>query len=115
MAYHAGLAAEGIVERHYVTRGLTLLKRRWRGPGGEIDLIFADGDAIIFVEVKASRTLAQAAERVTLRQANRIAISATAFLDTQPMGGLTDMRMDVALVDRTGAVDIVENAFADYW
>lgn len=115
MAYHSGLAAEAIVERHYVSRGLTVLERRWRGPAGEIDLIFADGDAVVFVEVKAAKTFDQAAERVTLRQANRIAISAMVFLDTRPMGSLTDMRMDVALVDRTGAVDIRENAIADYW
>ncbi len=115
MAYHSGLAAEAAVERLYLSRGLTLLERRWRGPAGEIDLIFAEGDAVVFVEVKAAKTFAQAAERVTLRQANRIATSAMAYLDTRPMGSLTDMRMDVALVDRTGAVDIRENAFADFW
>lgn len=115
MAYHSGLAAESSVERHYLAQGLTLLERRWRGAAGEIDLIFADGDGVIFVEVKAAATFAQAADRVTRRQASRIATSAMIYLDTRPMGSLTDMRIDVALVDRSGAVEVRENAFADYW
>lgn len=114
-AYHAGLAAEDSVERHYVDRGLRPLARRWRGPGGEIDLILLDGDAVVFVEVKKAASFDQAALRVRPRQAQRIWASALAYLDHMPRGSLTDMRIDVALVDQVGAVQVLENAFADFW
>lgn len=115
LAYHSGLAAENSVELTYLANGMNLLCRRWRGPGGEIDLIFADGARIVFVEVKKARTFAHAAERISPRQAGRIATSAMAFLEGRPAGSLTDMRIDVALVDQVGAVEVVENAFSGYW
>lgn len=114
LAYLTGLAGESAVERACLTRGMRVLERRWRGPGGEIDLILADGDQVVFVEVKAAASFAAAAERISGRQAARIATSAEAYLARCPAGALTDMRIDVALVDRHGAVEIVENAFAGF-
>ena len=52
MAYHAGLAAEGRIAQDYARRGFPLANQRWRGRGGEIDLIVRDGEGFIFVEVK---------------------------------------------------------------
>ena len=72
-AYHGGLAAEGAVERQYCRAGYDLLARRWRGAGGEIDLVFgANGAFFVFVEVKKSTTFHAAAARVTTRQQERI-------------------------------------------
>ena len=85
--------------------------RRWRGQGGEIDLILRDGDGLIFVEVKQSRCLARAAESLSHRQMQRICASAEEFLGTQPRGSLTDVRFDLALVDQRGDMQIIENAF----
>jgi len=110
--YHAGASAEDIVARHYAARGATLAARRWRGQGGEIDLILREGARVVFVEVKASRSFARAAERITPRQARRIMAAAQEFLEGEPGGQLTDIRFDVALVDGVGRVEIVENAFA---
>lgn len=108
--YYAGLSAEHTAERHYRRRGARVLERRWRGPGGEIDLILSEGARVVFVEVKKSKTHAQAAQRVTRRQMARILASAEAYLDQCPNGSLTEVRVDVALVDRHGALDIIENA-----
>ncbi|MFC3118369.1 hypothetical protein ACFOHS_09490 [Jhaorihella thermophila] len=41
----------------------------------------------------------------------RICASAAQFLDGEPDGQLTNVRFDVALVDRSGAFEIIENAF----
>lgn len=110
--YQAGLAAEGIVERHYVSLGATLIAQRWRGKhGGEIDLIFRHGDRLIFVEVKKSKSHASAASRITRVQMARIMTSATEFLD----GKRAPMRIDVALVDGIGAVKVIENAPMGMW
>lgn len=65
----------------------------------EIDLILRDGAALIFVEVKQSRSFARAAESLSARQMQRIYRSAEEFLAGEPAGSLTEVRFDVALVD----------------
>lgn len=111
-AYHAGIAAENSVEAAYLNRGMRIAARRFRNPGGEIDLIFRDGDEVVFVEVKQARTLAYAAERVTPRQQGRLMAGAAVFLAGEPRGELTPCRFDIALVDGTGQIEILENALA---
>jgi putative endonuclease len=111
MAHARGLAAEGQVETRYLKRGATLLHRRWRGQGGEIDLVLKDGDTVVFVEVKSSKTHAQAADMLRPRQVERLCLAAEEFLGTQPQGSLTPMRIDVALLDQDGRIDLIENAF----
>lgn len=110
-AYHAGAAAEEIVATRYARCGSPILAKRWRGSSGEIDLVARDGDSIIFIEVKKSRSHAQAATRLTRRQMDRIYGAGSGFLATQPRGQLTDVRFDLALVDDQGRVDVIENAF----
>ena len=110
-AYHSGVAAENTVARVYETRGCSIAHTRWRGRGGEIDLIVRDGATVVFVEVKTSKSFAQAAERVSARQIQRIRNSAADFLGSEPSGSLTDARFDVALVDHAGMVQVIENAF----
>ncbi|MCD1627192.1 YraN family protein [Seohaeicola saemankumensis] len=112
-SYLAGLAAEGTVERHYIARGLSLLARRWRGARAEIDLIFADGAAIVFVEVKKSRCFETALLSLGSAQRRRIMLAATEFLGRTVSGQLTDMRFDLAMVNDIGALEILENAFGE--
>lgn len=112
VSYHGGLSAEAAVARHYARSGRPIIAQRWRGPGGEIDLIAREGEKVIFIEVKKSRTVAQAAARLSQRQIERIFASAQAFLSGEPAGQLTDMRFDVALVDGVGRIEVIENAFA---
>jgi putative endonuclease len=110
VSYHAGLAAEDQVARHYTSRGFPVAAHRWRGTGGEIDLITRDGDMVVFVEVKKSRNHARAAERLSHRQIQRLFDAAGEFLAGCPDGLNTPTRFDVALVDGIGRVHIVENA-----
>lgn len=111
VAFHSGMAAEESVARRYLAEGMDERARRWRGPGGEIDLILGDGERLIFVEVKKARDFAAAAARVTQRQQRRIYASAGAYLADMPKGQDTEARFDVALVDCNGEVEILENAF----
>lgn len=113
--YHAGLAAEESVARDYTRRGNHIAQRRWRGAGGEVDLIMRDGDTVVFVEVKKSRSMARAANRLNRRQMDRLCAAATEFIADEPRGQLTDVRFDLALVDGQGAVQVIENAFGDGW
>jgi putative endonuclease len=111
--YHAGLAAEDIVARDYARRGHAVARRRWRGQAGEIDLILRGDDCVIFVEVKKSSSFRAAATRVSRRQMDRLCAAASEFLAGEPDGQMTDMRFDVAMVDASGAVQIIENAFME--
>ena len=111
-SYHAGLAAESMVQRHYERSGRTVCAKRWRGRAGEIDLIARDGAQVIFIEVKQSKTHAQAALHLTPRQMARIYGAASEFISGEPAGQCTDVRFDVALVDGMGRIEILENAFA---
>ena len=111
MAYHAGAAAEQSVRLQYQRQGAQFLFGRWRGGGGEIDLIMQDGDELAFIEVKQARTHAIAVERITARQCARIRSSATAFLATLPDGQQRFCRFDVALVDQYGQVELIRSAW----
>ena len=113
--YLAGLAAEDQVVDHYARRAHTLAARRWRGTGGEIDVVMRHADTIVFVEVKRARSCASARYRLTRRQMDRIVAAGSEFLAGEPMGQLTDVRFDLAVVDGQGHIEIIENAFAENW
>ena len=111
MAYHSGVAAENCIAKDYERRGFEVALKRWRGVAGEVDLIVRDGAALIFVEVKKARDFAVAAGSLSARQMQRLCRAAEEFLASEPMGNLTEVRFDVALVDCHGQTQIIENAF----
>ena len=111
-SYHAGRAAEEIVARLYETGGYRVLARRWRGQGGEIDVIVARAAETVFVEVKSSATHDAAAWRVSPRQVRRLFDAAAEYMGALPDGQDSAVRFDVALVDGAGRVEIVENALS---
>ena len=112
VSHHAGRCAEAAVARHYETSGRAIAAERWRCPYGEIDLIARDGDEVIFVEVKQSRSHAEAALHLTAQQIGRIVSAASVFLGGEPLGQLTPVRFDLATVDGTGRIEVLEGAFA---
>lgn len=112
VSYLKGQAAEAQVEGVYARKGAKTLARRWRGEFGELDLIVRDGEEVVFVEVKASRTIDRALESLSRRQITRILDSAATYVGTLSTGSLTNMRFDVAAMDATGRIEIVENALA---
>lgn len=112
--FHAGLAAEECVARQYRTQGAKVAATRWRGKNGEIDLVVTDGKETVFVEVKRARNFVRAAQSLGSRQIRRICDAALEYVDRLPMGTLTPMRFDVALVDASGRVRIIPNAFGSW-
>lgn len=111
MAYQSGRLAEMAAADRYLAAGYKLVAKRWRGKAGEIDMILKQGTQFVFVEVKSSRDFARAAERISRRQMDRICMAACEFCGTLPTGQTTKMRMDAALVDQFGRVEIIEGAF----
>lgn len=111
-AYYAGLAAEDQVAKHYERLGAEVLDTRWRGEGGEIDLILRLAGIAIFVEVKKSRDMTSAADMLSATQVTRIMVAAGEYMAVK--GLLGDMRVDAALVDQQGAVEVIENITLDF-
>lgn len=110
-AFHAGWSAEEQVARHYDGMGETVCQRRWRGSAGEIDLVARNGDRVIFVEVKQSHSHDAALARLGPRQMQRIWNAASEFLAGEPRGQLTEVRLDIALVDGIGRVKVIRDAW----
>ncbi len=112
VSYRAGQAAEAGVAALYRRQGRPVLAERWRGSGGEIDLVVRDGQELVFVEVKRSRSFARAAERISRAQIGRLFATASEYLAGEPGGQATPVRFDLALVDGLGRIEVLENAFA---
>jgi len=51
-----GKRAEEQVAADYAARGYEVLHRRWRGGGGELDLVCRDSEHLVVVEIKAARS-----------------------------------------------------------
>ncbi|MCP4923579.1 MAG: YraN family protein [bacterium] len=53
-------------------KGYRLLKRRWRTPVGEIDLLMKKGNILAIIEVKYRQTYTQAVESIHPHQQRRL-------------------------------------------
>lgn len=97
-AFTRGVDAEEAAARLLAGKGFSILARRVRTPGGEIDLVARREALVVFVEVKARAGLVAAAESVLLRQRRRIAAAAEIYLAQHPELAGLDARLDVILV-----------------
>jgi putative endonuclease len=97
-AFRLGVSAENRAAILLAAKGYRTIARRWKSPVGEIDLVVRRGRLIAFVEVKARKALAEAAESVLLRQRRRIVAAAEAWLAAHPEHAGYDIRFDAVLV-----------------
>lgn len=110
-----GRSAEAQTARWYQARGGRVLAERARTEGGELDLVVAMGDVIVFVEVKGRRTIEAALAAVTPKKTRRLMQAAACFAAEKGASD-AEMRFDVAALDRSGHLQVVENAlWADGW
>lgn len=105
--FHSGIAAEELAARDYRLCGGRIRATRWRCREGELDLVVDLPDEIVFVEVKARRSHDPGA--VTDRQWARIGAAAVRYL-AEETDGSRPCRFDLALVDRHGGLERIENA-----
>lgn len=110
-AYRWGLSAESLAALSLRLRGWRILKRRYKTPAGEIDLIAKRRKTVIFVEVKARRSLAAALEAVTPAARRRIIRAAKIFVAEHPKAGFFTLRFDVVVVRPWRWPSHIENAF----
>ncbi len=110
-SYLKGVAAEAAVARAYQDSGFEVVAKRWKTRDGEVDLVARHQEKYYFVEVKCGRTIERAAERITLRQQERIQRAALGYLADQAKTIAVDCRFDAAMVDATGRVRVLPGAF----
>jgi putative endonuclease len=111
-----GVTGEGAALRAYRSRGYRLVARNWRCRAGELDLVLARGETIVFCEVKTrtGSSFGGGYEAVTWSKRRKLRQLAELFLAT---GGIHPraVRFDVASVLlRTGdvpEVEVFEDAF----
>jgi putative endonuclease len=108
-------AGEWAAWEAYRRRGYRLVARNWRCPIGELDLVVARDDVLVFCEVKAraSALLGAPHEAVTPEKQRKVRAVAEAFLGTRRSSGR--FRFDVASVrlggDGRAEVRVLEDAF----
>ncbi len=109
----SGAAAEDSAQRHLQQRGLKLVARNWRCPGGELDLVMRERDTLVMVEVrKRSRgDYGDAFESVHGRKRGRLIHAARMFLAEHPQFARSPVRFDVVAVDGSDAVEWLAAAF----
>jgi putative endonuclease len=106
-----GRAGEDRAAAWYVSRGYEVVARNWRSRLGEIDLICARDNLLVFCEVKARSTDSHGvpAEAVTRTKQVRLRRLAAEFLHHRTCG-CHDVRFDVVAI-LGSALNVIEGAF----
>lgn len=79
-------------------KGFSILEKRYRTPGGEIDLIARRGALLIFVEVKSRRDFDDAIRSVSARARHRIGAAARLFMSRNQHLAQCQVRYDIFAV-----------------
>ncbi len=94
----AGRRGERLAGLVLSLKGFTIIARRFKAHGGEIDLVAKRGKLLIFVEVKARASLDDALEAVSYANQRRVSDAASMFLAHHPRLAHCDMRYDIIAV-----------------
>lgn len=109
-----GARAEEIAVAHLEGEGYRVVRRNFRAPGGEIDIIAWDGDVLCFVEVRSREHTRHGdpLETIDTRKIRRVVRAAHAYLDdVRPPW--PEMRFDAVgiVLTEPPAIDLVRDAF----
>ncbi len=110
-AHGRGIAAEDAACAALVADGWVVHARRLRTKAGEVDAVAEKAGILSIVEVKARRTLAEAAVALTARQQARLVAACEIILAEHPDWGAAGVRFDVVVVDPAGRIRRIADAF----
>jgi putative endonuclease len=112
-AANRGRDAERRACEHLERQGLRLIARNYRCPRGEIDLVMAERDTIVFVEVRYRRSTAYGtpAETVGPRKQARLRAAAAHYLQRHPDASRRPCRFDIVALTAAQAPEWLPNAF----
>lgn len=83
-SHAAGFEAEWLAAALLRLKGYRILDRRYAAAGGEIDLVVRRGGTLVFVEVKARRTMTDALSAISADKRRRVSRAARAYLGQLP-------------------------------
>ncbi|MDA3629814.1 YraN family protein [Saccharopolyspora oryzae] len=94
-----GLEGERLAAGLLEHRGMTVLDRNWRCPHGELDIVAADGESVVFCEVKTRSGVDYGGPRYALNaeKIGRIRNAARAWLAERELVGCS-VRFDFVSV-----------------
>lgn len=110
-AFSRGRFAEQCAVDALIVDGWRILGRRLRTEAGEIDVVAERDGIAAFVEVKSRDSLAEAAAALSSRQGQRLVAAAEILCGSHPDWGREGIRFDVVLVDASGRVRRIADAF----
>jgi putative endonuclease len=95
-----GDAGERFAERSLSEKGWAVVARKWRGDGGEVDLVALDGDILVFVEVKTRRGAGYGAaeEAVDGQKCERLLSLGEQFVASNPTFASSLWRVDIVAI-----------------
>lgn len=94
----SGRRGEWLAVAFLSLKGYRLLQHRFGGKGGEIDLIMARGNDIVFVEVKARASLDDAASAITADKRRLIEARIRQWLARNPWAMQRNLRADAVFL-----------------
>jgi putative endonuclease len=103
-----GRKGEDLAADLCLKRGLNILRKNYRTPFGEIDIIAKDGDIVVFIEVKARTGDGYGApfEAVTLKKREKIRKVALSYM--RKFGKEVPARFDVISVSMKNGKPVLE-------
>jgi putative endonuclease len=110
-AYANGVDAEDAACAALIADGWVIHARRLRTKAGEVDAVAERAGILSIIEVKRRPTLAEAAIAVTPRQQLRLVGACEIILGEHPDWGQAGVRFDILVVDPTGRVRRIADAF----
>ncbi len=93
-----GIVAEYLCIALLLVKGYTILERRHRNYGGEIDIIARRGKVLAFIEAKARAEEKAALESITADKRRRLARAAESFVARHARYAQLDLRFDVMVI-----------------
>ena len=112
-AWRLGKWAEMLCILDLSLRGYRVVARRRRYPVGELDIVARRGGTLAVIEVKARRSVEDAANAVSVRQRQRIGRAADWFAAEHPALAALQRRYDVMLVAPWRRPHHIANAWLD--
>jgi putative endonuclease len=112
-----GMDSESIAVAYLKKHGYKIIQCNYRTKIGEIDIIAKDGDTIVFIEVKARKSMAyHPKEAVTKNKKRKISMVALYYLKSTRQINFR-ARFDVVSIgpqgsgNSSGNIEIIKNAF----
>jgi len=113
--YQKGYQAEELATRYMINLGYSIVARRWKKRGGEIDLIVCKNKELVMVEIKTRKRESEAIMALSRGQRKRITELTKIFLAQFNEFANHFIRFDLILVNnkQSAITHHIENAWEE--